>query len=87
MRAWGDLNPNAIRVIRRILVLVDSIRPLDRLCSIAAKILAWCFTMLLCSFTNAGIRHRRAQPIYFSGAWTALWWGIAKIVCRPSLSR
>ena len=38
MRAWGDLNPNAIRVIRRILVLVDSIKPLDRLCSIAARI-------------------------------------------------
>ncbi len=38
MRSWGDLNPNAIRVIRRILVLVDSIRPLDRLCSIAATV-------------------------------------------------
>ncbi len=32
------MNPNAIRVIRRILVLVDSIKPLDRLCSIAARI-------------------------------------------------
>jgi len=34
------LNPNAIRVISRILVLVDSIKPLDRLCLIAARILA-----------------------------------------------
>jgi len=29
MRASGDLNPNAILVISRILVLVDSIRPFD----------------------------------------------------------
>jgi hypothetical protein len=29
MRASGDLNPKAILVIRRILVLVDSIRPFD----------------------------------------------------------
>ena len=45
MRASGGLNPNAILVISRILVLVDSIRPLDRLCSIAARILALCLTM------------------------------------------
>ncbi len=29
MRAWGDLNPNAILVISRILVLVDSIKAND----------------------------------------------------------
>jgi len=29
MRASGDLNPNAILVISRILVLVDSIRAFD----------------------------------------------------------
>ena len=29
IRASGDLNPKAILVIRRILVLVDLIRPLD----------------------------------------------------------
>ena len=64
MRASGDLNPNAILVISRILVLVDSIRPLDRLCSIAARILARCLTMLFCSLTNDGIRRRRAQRIH-----------------------
>ncbi len=37
MRASADLNPKAILVISRILVLVDSISPLDRLCSIAAE--------------------------------------------------
>jgi len=44
MRASGDLKPNAILVISRILVLVDSIRALDRLCSIAARVLARCLT-------------------------------------------
>lgn len=38
MRASGERNPNAIRVMRRILVLTDSMRPLDRPCSIAARI-------------------------------------------------
>ena len=33
MRASGNLNPKAIRVSRRILVLVDSIRALGRACS------------------------------------------------------
>src|SRR5680860_1004264 len=87
MRASGDLNPNAILVIRRILVLVDSIRPLDRLCSIAARIRERCLTMLFCSFTNEGIRQRRAQLIHRSRASTAASWGIAKTTRRPSLSR
>ena len=43
MRASGDLNPKATRVISRILVLTDSMRPLDRPCSIAARIEAWVF--------------------------------------------
>ena len=34
----GDLNPNAMRVMSRTLVLTDSVRPLDRPCSIAARI-------------------------------------------------
>ena len=45
MRASGDLNPNATRVIRRILVLTDSMRPLERPCSIAARIESRCLTM------------------------------------------
>src|SRR4051812_40431747 len=45
MRAWGERNPKAIRVIRRILVLTDSMRPLDRPCSMAARIDALCLTM------------------------------------------
>ena len=39
----------------RILVLTDSVRPLDRPCSIAARIDGVCATMLFCGFTNAGI--------------------------------
>ena len=39
-------------------------RPLDRPCSIAARIDGVCATMLFCSLTNAGIRHRRAQPTH-----------------------
>jgi len=30
MRAWGERNPNAIRVISRILVFIDSIKAFDR---------------------------------------------------------
>lgn len=71
MRASGDLKPNAILVISRIFVLVDSIRPLDRLCSMAARILVLCLMMLFCSFTNDGIRQRRAQLIHRSRASTA----------------
>src|SRR5680860_745409 len=60
---------NKIRLISRIL-LVDSIRPLERLCSIAARVLTLCLTMLFWSFTNDGIRHRRAQLIHRSRAST-----------------
>lgn len=67
MSASGDLKPYAMRVISRILVFVDSMRPLDRPCSIAARIRALCFTMLFWSFTKDGIRQRRAQLIQRSG--------------------
>ena len=43
MRASGDRNPKAIRVMRRILVLTDSMRPFERPCSIAARIEVRCF--------------------------------------------
>ena len=71
MRAWAEWNPKAMRVIRRVLVLVDSTSPFDRSCSIAARIRARCLTMLFCSYTKAGIRHRRAQLIHRSRASTA----------------
>src|SRR4051812_19661511 len=51
----GDLKPNATRGMRRILVLTDSIRPLDRPCSIAARIEAWCLTMRRCRSTKVGM--------------------------------
>jgi len=38
MRASGDLKPKATLVMRRILVLTDSMRPLESPCSIAARI-------------------------------------------------
>jgi hypothetical protein len=68
MRASGDLKPKAMRVMSRILVLTDSVRPLDSPCSIAARIDGVWATMLFCSFTNAGIRHRRAQLTQRSNA-------------------
>ncbi len=42
--------------------------------------------MLLCSFTKACIRQRRAQLIHWSRAWTAAAWGMVKITRRASLS-
>src|SRR3954452_10999649 len=54
MRASGDLKPNATLVMRRILVLTDSMRPLDSPCSIAARIEALCLTMRRCRSTKVG---------------------------------
>lgn len=68
MRASGDVNPNAMRVMSLILVFIDSTRSLERPCSIAARIAARWLTMLFCSFTNAGIRQRRAQATHLSRA-------------------
>lgn len=62
--ASGERNPKAIRGINRILVLTDSMLPLNRPCSIAAR----CLTVLFYSFTNAAMRQRRAQTIHFSSA-------------------
>jgi hypothetical protein len=49
-------NPNATRVMSRILVLVDSIRAFDRPESKAASIAARCFTMRCWSAMKAGMR-------------------------------
>ncbi len=76
MRAAGDLNPNAMRVMSRILVLADSVRPLDSPCSIAARIDGVCSTIAFCSFTKDGIRHRRAQLTHRSRASLAWSMGI-----------
>ena len=68
MSASGERNPNAIRVSRRILVLVDSISPWDRPWSRAAS-MAWrCRTMRPANSTNTGMRQRRAQEIHRSRA-------------------
>ena len=64
MRASGDLT--SIQVMSQRLVLTDPIRPSERSFSIATKIAARCLTMERCSFTNDGIRQRRAQPIHWS---------------------
>jgi hypothetical protein len=45
MSASGDLNPKAIPVMSRTLVLTDSVRPLDRPCSMTARIDGVCVTM------------------------------------------
>ena len=66
MSASGDANPKAMRVMSRILVFMDSMRPLDRPCSMEARIASRCFTMDRWSLTKASMRLRRAQEIYFS---------------------
>jgi len=71
MRASGLANPNAIRAMSRILVLTDSIRPLDRWCSIEARMVSRWATMVRWSLTKRGIRQRRAQPIQASKVGTA----------------
>ena len=68
MSASGERNPYATRVMSRILVLTDSMRPLESPCSIAARIRSWYFTIERWSFTKAGMRHRRAQEIHRSSA-------------------
>ena len=87
MSASGERNPKATRVMRRILVLTDSMRPLDRPCSIAARIEARWFVMDLANFTNAGMRQRRAHDSHRSSASVACFSGSLKTVRSPSLSR
>ena len=60
MSVSGDVNPKAMRVMTLILVFIDLIRPLERPCSMEARIAVRWVTTLRCSFTNAGRRHRRA---------------------------
>ena len=68
MSASGERNPKATRVMRRILVLTASISPLDRPCSIAARIEDRCLVMVRASLTNGSMRQRLAQPIHRSNA-------------------
>lgn len=69
IRASGDLNPKAMRVMRRILVLPDSISPLDSPCSIAARMASRCSTMVRWSFTNRSIRRRWDETADARLAW------------------
>ncbi len=68
MSALGDVKPKAMRVISRILVLMDSILPLESPCSMQVRIAVRYLTMLRWSFTNAGMRQRRAQATHLSRA-------------------
>ena len=68
IRGCGDLNPKATRVMRRILVLTDSMRPFESPCLIAARIEALCLTIRRWRSTKAGIRERLAQLIHRSSA-------------------
>jgi hypothetical protein len=56
MSPSGDMNPNATRVISLIPVFLDSTPPLERPCSMEARIEERCLTMPLWSFTDAGVR-------------------------------
>jgi hypothetical protein len=68
MRGSGPWNPNATRVMSRILVLVDSISALDSPESNAASIAARWRATRRCRVMNAGMRHRRAQLVQRSRA-------------------
>lgn len=64
----GGSESEAMRVMSRILVFIDSTRPLESPCSITARVAVRWLTMLRWSFTNAGIRQRRAEPTRLSRA-------------------
>ena len=59
--ACGEWNPNARRAIRRICVLICSMRALESPCWIAARIPSRCSVIVRASLTNDGSRHRRAH--------------------------
>ena len=61
MRAVAERNPNATRVINRILVFTDSMSALDRPCSKAASMCGRTALIRLARWTKAGMRQRRAQ--------------------------
>ena len=63
----GDLNPNVVRAMSLILVFIDSTRPLERPCSIAARIAVRCLVIDFWSLTNVGILQRRAQSTHCLG--------------------
>ena len=80
-------NPNPRRMISRIRVLVDSMRALDSPDANAAVIASRWRVMRLLSSTKAGMRQRRAQPIYRSRASIPSVPSMANTVRSPSLSR
>jgi hypothetical protein len=69
--AWGEWNPNATRVSRRILVLVDSTSALDNPWVNDQTIPARCRAIFLANAANAGIRHRLAHASHASSSATA----------------
>jgi hypothetical protein len=73
MRASTFLKPNAMRVRSLILVLVDSIRALERpWCSVASMLVRW-RTILRARSTKLGMRQRRAQESHRSRASLPSW--------------
>lgn len=60
--ASGLLNPTAMRVRSRILVLVLSTRPLDSRWSRVASMASRCLLIRVPSSTKLGMRQRWAQP-------------------------
>ena len=60
MSASGDANPKAMRVMSRILVFMDSMRPPASPCSMEARMASRWVTMDGWSLTKASMRLRRA---------------------------
>ena len=73
-RGQGWTKPKAMRVMSRILVLTDSMSPLDRPWAMEARICARWLTMRRWSLTNDSMRQRRAQATQLSSA-SAAWFG------------
>ena len=72
MSASGCLNPKAMRVSRRILVLVDSINAFDRPESRLAWIASSSARMVRPSLTNSGMRQRGPGQPVIEGVFTVV---------------
>jgi dipeptidyl aminopeptidase/acylaminoacyl peptidase len=80
MTASALRKPNPRRMIRRVLVLVDSISPLLSSATIACRMASWWRRTLRARSTKAGMRLRLAQDSHRSSAATAAWTPSARAI-------
>ena len=87
MSGLGEWKPDALRVMRRILVFIDSMSPLDRRVRREAAMRSRCRAIRLATLTNGSSRHRRAHEIHPSRSSRAAASGSRKTCRSCSLSR